>query len=180
MIKLLTDIKIQILITTAIFSIGIICGMTDVFNANDQVMKEIQKKFAQIDQGGYLSIGVKLFINNSFAALLSFLCGVVFAVIPIIVAFTNGMIIGIFVPQLSLTKFICLILPHGIFEIPAIFIAIAIGIKVGLWPFQVNKWEYLKTQLNHGLMLSIKLILPLLLLASIIETVVLHFAKNYT
>jgi stage II sporulation protein M len=67
------------------------------------------------------------------------------------------------------------IVPHGIFELPAIFLGTSIGLKLGLHPFRrlAGKADTtLLSELSYGLRLFFRLILPLLLLAAAIEVFV--------
>ena len=61
------------------------------------------------------------------------------------------------------------LLPHGIFELPAIFIALGIGLKLGTFPFQKEPEKSLKRFLGNSIRVFLLIVLPLLLIAGIIE-----------
>jgi stage II sporulation protein M len=85
---------------------------------------------------------VKIFINNSTSALLMIFGGVFLGLIPIFAIFLNGFIIGYVLigSLLSLPADIiktvyvsfATILPHGVFEIPAILFSAALGMRFGI------------------------------------------------
>jgi uncharacterized membrane protein SpoIIM required for sporulation len=63
------------------------------------------------------------------------------------------------------------LLPHGVFEIPALILAFALGVKLGSWPFKKNKMEHIRTNLRDSLFCYFRLILPMLVIAACIETI---------
>jgi uncharacterized membrane protein SpoIIM required for sporulation len=77
-----------------------------------------------------------IFFNNLLASFSVFLFGVLFGIFPIISSAFNGIVLG-FVASMSLDHFgffsLWRILPHGIFELPAIFISFGMGLKMGIW-----------------------------------------------
>ena len=68
-----------------------------------------------------------------------------------------------------------MLVPHGIFEIPAIIISFAIGIKFGAFIFCDDKLKEFKFRLNNSLRVFFFIILPLLVLAAIIEAGLIVF-----
>lgn len=79
-----------------------------------------------------------LFWHNLQALLLITVLGLALGVYPAFAMLFNGLIIGVVgalsVQNSSLAVFIAGILPHGIFEIPALIIGAAIGLRVGIGP----------------------------------------------
>lgn len=76
-------------------------------------------------------LALKLFINNLQACIIIFLGGVTFGLLTAFVLALNGFIVGI-VAQISLEVqgalfVIAALAPHGIVELPALFIAGALG-----------------------------------------------------
>jgi stage II sporulation protein M len=61
------------------------------------------------------------------------------------------------------------ILPHGIFELPAIFIALGLGVKLGFFIFSGNiKQEFLR-RFYYSFLVFLFVVVPLLIIAAIIE-----------
>jgi stage II sporulation protein M len=108
--------------------------------------------------------------------------GLVIGLFPLFFILTNGMVIGIML-ELMIVKygvaygtfiFLVGIMPHGIFELPAIFISTSIGLKLG---YEVMRTIFLRKtdmvlELRNALMIFIFWILPMLLVAALIETFV--------
>ncbi|HJX50295.1 MAG TPA: stage II sporulation protein M, partial [Candidatus Nanoarchaeia archaeon] len=61
------------------------------------------------------------------------------------------------------------LLPHGIFEFPAIILALATGIRLGLFWFSDNKKKEFVKRVEGSLRVFLFVILPLLIIAAIIE-----------
>ena len=61
------------------------------------------------------------------------------------------------------------LLPHGIFELPAIILSIGIGLKLGVEIWKKDSWNVLKRNIIESLRFFIFIIMPLLVIAAIIE-----------
>jgi len=74
--------------------------------------------------------------NNASSAFFALFAGMLFAIIPFSNILLNGALLGYVISKASaVTSFsevIFRLIPHGIFELPAIFIAVGLGIKLGL------------------------------------------------
>ena len=124
-----------------------------------------------------------IFVNNLSVAIIAILFGVFFCIAPLIIAASNGYVLGYVIKALveslgALKAILSLwkLLPHGIFELPAIFIGLGIGLKMGtLLISSLNKSSF-KLFLDN-LWKSIKIIfyviLPLLIIAATIEGILI-------
>jgi len=137
-----------------------------------------QKDIAHLDaQTGELAFG--LFWNNSVACLLIFLSGFIPVFLPTlaIICF-NGAIIGIIMAYLkfngnSVMEFLLAgVVPHGIFEIPAIILAGALAVTITLGVYQKldNRRFPLKSVILDAFKTFLFVCLPLLLIAALVES----------
>jgi stage II sporulation protein M len=84
-------------------------------------------------------VAVKLFINNLQVSMILFAGGATFGVLTCVILLSNGLLVGGVIElvrqQQGLVYAAAAILPHGIFEVPAILTAGALGIHLGvlLW-----------------------------------------------
>lgn len=83
-----------------------------------------------------------IFFNNIKIAIYMIIIGVIFGIYPIVILFFNGLFIGIFIKMFiedgqSIIVLILGLLPHGIFELTAIILAAAYGMKLGFSLFKV-------------------------------------------
>lgn len=126
--------------------------------------------------GHELAMG--LFLNNTFACLLIFLSGFIPIFLPTVgIVVMNGAIIGVLYAYLKMMdqpafmSMIVGVLPHGIFEIPAIILAgaVAFTVSVGFYKKLGNSsfpfWNVIKNSIKTFVFVCI----PLLILAAIIE-----------
>jgi stage II sporulation protein M len=120
---------------------------------------------------------VLIFLRNSLAALLSIALGPFFAVVPVIGAVSNGILIGVIISHVDSTSRLSALLhllPHGIFELPAIMTAWGFGIWRGLCYFQKNAALTSEEIRKKAYRTYFIFVLPLLIIAAIIEGLLIH------
>jgi uncharacterized membrane protein SpoIIM required for sporulation len=111
-------------------------------------------------------------LKNALASFITLWSGVLLGIIPAVAAVQNGALVGVvFSWKGSFSTVLLNILPHGIFELPAFFIACGIGLWRGTWVFRKNKEETYKDRARKGYRVYCRLIIPLLFLAAIVEGV---------
>jgi len=118
--------------------------------------------------------------NNLQSALLSVFLGIFLGIFPLFSSVTNGVVLG-YVMGRSLEVSSILVwwrlLPHGIFELPAIFISFGLGIKLGfsiLLPKKIRIKEF-KRRFYNSFNVFLMIIIPLLIIAAIIEGIAISF-----
>mgnify|MGYP001559694288 CR=1 FL=1 len=116
-----------------------------------------------------------IFINNLKSSFFAIFCGILFGIIPFAVLVINGYVLG-FVANKTIASEGALILwrlfPHGIFELPAVLISIGIGLRLGMFLFvykEKNKLREFGKWLIDSLRVFVLIIIPLLVIAAIIE-----------
>jgi uncharacterized membrane protein SpoIIM required for sporulation len=81
------------------------------------------------------SFGAKVFINNAWVAALAFGVGILLALPTVFVLFENAVNVGVsgglMAAHGKLGLFFGLILPHGLLELTAIFVAAGVGMRIG-------------------------------------------------
>ena len=160
------DIKKVIIINSLVFLGAIIIGY--FFPHFAMVgLKMLENKTSEILGLPLWGMMLYLIANNIRAALFFVFFGFLFLSVPLL--FFNGYIAGAVIGSSEIGVFntILLLLPHGIFEIPAIILAVSLGTLVSYQWFKkpLNFREVLK----YSGKLFIKVIVPLLILAGIIE-----------
>ncbi|ARS89035.1 stage II sporulation protein M [Natrarchaeobaculum aegyptiacum] len=79
------------------------------------------------------AFALELFANNWLVAINTAFAGVVFAVPALVSVVFNGLNIGVLARlEVEPLELLAFVVPHGIFEIPAILIASALGIRLGV------------------------------------------------
>lgn len=177
-------IKLQLLIVMLLFMIGLVIGVYDILNLNSivfEIIRTILQPFEE-RQGFYLFISI--FLHNVKATAVIVYSGIFFSIMPIVSSFMNGLVIGALptIPGLSnsfsILEIFIRLAPHGIFEIPALAISLALGLNFGSWPFRKNRKDFIKRIFKDISLCYIKIIIPLLIIAALIETIGIESGRN--
>jgi stage II sporulation protein M len=118
--------------------------------------------------------------NNVLTSFISLFLGIILCFMPIFNAITNGLVIGYVIKKVALTAGyleLWKLIPHGIFELPAIFISIGLGIKLGKFIFKKDPLDSLKEYSYKSILVFILVVIPLLIIAALIEFILIIFAK---
>lgn len=120
-----------------------------------------------------------IFQNNLQSAFFGFVLGIFLGIMPVISAISNGVVLGYVFAQASAEEgfsVILSLLPHGIFELPAVFIALGLGLKLGMFIFAKKKKEEFRKRFIMGIQVFLGIIVPLLIIAAIIEGLLIAWA----
>ena len=155
------------------FGFGLIGYFFPVF-FEEQILNIIQKIIEQtkdLDTWGLINF---ILMNNLQSTLLAMLLGIFFGIIPFLVIVINGYVLGFVANNVVNSGGLLVLwrlLPHGIFELPAVFISVALGLKLGLFLFTSRKknWKEFKKWMIDAIRVFILIVIPLLTLAAIIE-----------
>jgi len=133
-----------------------------------QKLKEIAEMFSGL---GLMQTIWLIFTNNLFVCFLMLFLGVLFGIFPFLTLLSNGYIVG-YVAQKAVSSdgvfILWKLIPHGIFELPAIFISAGLGFKLGTSLF--NRREFLKNY-KKAILSFFLIIFLLLFVAAVIEGV---------
>jgi stage II sporulation protein M len=171
-INYISEMKNYIYLSIFVFLLGGLIGFifSDYLSGyiNELIKKLIE---SAVDLKGIDMIAF-IFKNNAGVALIVLVLGVFFGIIPLIISLDNGVVIG-YVVKLVLNKgsFLELwrLLPHGIFELPAIFISFGAGIYLGMFVFAKKPLKELKRRFVKSIKVFFLIVVPLLVIAAIIE-----------
>lgn len=120
-----------------------------------------------------------IFLNNASKTLLAIVLGTLFGVIPGIFLLTNGVALGVVFTLAAKSKGLWLsllsILPHGVIELPGVFLGTSIGLLIGNHAIKTllgRTDAALLFELKRGLRFFCTVIVPLLIIAAFVETFV--------
>jgi len=143
-----------------------------------EIINELIEETEGMSQTGLISF---IFLNNLQSSFFGMIFGFFFGIFPMISAIFNGYLIG-FVASLA-TKaegFFVLwrLFPHGIFELPAIFISLGLGLRISTFIFQKDKIGSLKKYSFDSLKVFLFIVVPLLIIAAIVEGSLIFLFDN--
>ncbi len=113
-----------------------------------------------------------IFFNNVQTGFLGVIFGFLIGVFPLLLTFVNGYVLGYVSSLTSSSQGVASLfnlLPHGIFELPAIFISLGLGLKFGTFLFEKDKEKSFREFFVNSLRVFVFIVLPLLIIAAIIE-----------
>ena len=169
--------KKYIYISVIIFFISAVFGYfsSERLGFLDEQLREIALKTQGLDA---LELLWFIFSNNVTSALSVLFLGIFFGIFPFFNAVFNGAILGyVYSKAVPVAGFLVIwrIIPHGIFELPAIFISLGLGIHLGMSFFSKEKIVTLKHRLRNSLKAFLAVVVPLLMLAAVIESFLILF-----
>jgi stage II sporulation protein M len=179
-LKFLGEIRNYILFSLLLFFIFGIIGFAFPIFFKEEIIKMIAELVKETEGLGVIGLTRFIIMNNTQGAFFAMILGIFFGIIPLIILIMNGYVLG-FVSNQVAAQFGGLVLwrllPHGIFEIPAIVIAGGLGIKLGLFLFisKEKTWKEFKKSLANSLRAFILIVIPLLVIAGIIEGLLINF-----
>lgn len=137
-----------------------------------EIMDYIQRILEETKDFGKFDMIKFIFLNNILSSFTSLIFGFLFGILPFFSAIINGYILG-FVASMAVSQtgfgILLNLLPHGIFELPAIFISLGLGLRFGSFLFKKDKSKSFKEYFLGSLRVFVFIILPLLVIAAIIE-----------
>lgn len=167
------------LFITFVFFASLIAGYVSVASfpdMADNLIKSFSSRFGPLREMKPLYILFVIFLNNAFVSLLSLVLGLALGVLSILFIAFNGYIVGVIsnivAQQKGLLFIVLALLPHGIIELPMVFLSASIGLRLGLQVFSalIGRPTQIKKEFKEGLQFYFHWILPLLFVAAVIET----------
>jgi stage II sporulation protein M len=170
--------KSYVFAITAIFLVFIAVGIIFKSPFEEKIL-ELIKEMMNLFLGKNLVETISLiFLNNARACLFSIALGIMFGILPIISAIFNGYLVGFVIKTVTAQEGLFVLwrlLPHGIFELPAVLISMGLGLRIGLDLFKDNAGKKLKRNFRQSMNAFFRIILPLLIVAAIIEGTLIFF-----
>jgi len=121
-----------------------------------------------------------LFQNNVWASFIGFISGVFFGIFPLFNTISNGFVLG-FAAKISVAEngifSLWRLLPHGIFELPALFISLGMGIKLGVVTLFSRDWKKITAYFTKSFRTFMIVVVPLLVVAATIEGLLIVLSK---
>lgn len=171
-IKELKELKNYIIFSLVVFALFTVIGLIYPTLFQEQILELIKSLILQTQNLRPLELISFIMANNLRVAFFGMLLGIVFGIIPTLALIVNGYVLGFVLHRSVLDQGILIIwrlLPHGIFEIPAILISTALGIKLGI------NLRHIKPNFKSAVRIFLLIVVPLLVIAGIIEGLLIAF-----
>jgi len=133
----------------------------------ERVIAAALEYFKPFKDKNALELFVAIFLQNASSAFLAIVYGFLLGLVPAFGAFFNGIAAGAIVQVYPLDAF--KIIPHGLFELPALFIAWGLGMWCAGGLFHAARLETIIFRIKKSLNIYLSLIVPLLIIAAVVE-----------
>ncbi len=146
-----------------------------------EVVEEVLRRIFGEEGSGEINpffLTLLIFVNNAVKSFLIIPLGALLAIPPILFITFNGFLLGVFtylsvkkLGEIGFLYILIAIIPHGVFELSAVFLSSALSIRVGLTVFLKFKGKNISvsSEIRRDLKTYLHKILPLLIIAAIIE-----------
>ena len=174
----LKKIRNYIFFSFLLFLIIAILGFQFPIFFRTEVIKLIAELIKKTEGLGTVGLIRFIIANNIQSAFFGMALGIFLGIMPLIILVINGYILGFVASETSAvygSSILWRLLPHGIFEIPAIMIAVGLGLRLGMFLFISKKknWGEFRKWVIDSLRVFILIVIPLLVLAGIIEGILI-------
>jgi len=173
------NLKGYFLIVLFLFFLISLFGFFFPYFFKEQIIKLITELLEKTKDLGPLELISFIIANNIKSAFFGMIFGVFFGIVSLGVVVVNGYVLGFVIKKtVAVGGFSVLfrLVPHGIFEIPAVVISLALGLKLGMFLFVYkgkNKTKEFLVWLRDSVRVFVFIVVPLLVIAGIIEGVLI-------
>jgi len=155
-----------------VFGIIFLIGFAYPVFFREEIFKFLAGMIDALEGKSIVELIIYIFLNNLKAGFVAIVSGIVVGILPLAVVIVNGYLVGFVAKEAVMQEGIFVLwtlVPHGIFELPAFIFSVGIGMKIGVSFFEKNYKKRLRCNFVEGLRFFVFVILPLLLVAGIIE-----------
>ena len=164
-----------ILVSVVVFLIFLIIGIfvPAPESVSSQIFIYLEQLLSQTEGYCFGEMFLFIFFNNFKSSFFGLFAGVIFGIFSLFTSLINGYLLGFvsnFVSSQEGAGVLWRLVPHGIFELPAVFISLGLGLKLGSFFVRKKKIEFIKINLRESLGVFVMIVIPLLIVAAIIES----------
>jgi stage II sporulation protein M len=171
------SVRTSFIFMVVLFFVAVAAGYANAFfnpGEASQLVRDILEEWQDLQQLTVLSLFFFIVVNNVLKTFVAMLSGILFGIFPLLFIFFNGYVVGIFVWAAQNTRgwaaVLASLVPHGIFELPGVFLASAYGLMLGQAFWRKLRGENAVTAVfSLSLRQYARLVLPLLLAGALVE-----------
>lgn len=175
-------VRPYLLLLSVLFAASFLAGTS----APGSIQKEAAEAFQLVAESYRGLAGGTLFFyilfHNVMASILILVSGVLFGIIPILSIGSNGFFLGVLYRNAAeaagYSKAGMMVLPHGVFEIPALLVTGSYGLWLGVMVVRRMRGRDatpLGFHLAHAFRRYLAVVFPLLVVAASVETALIVF-----
>jgi stage II sporulation protein M len=175
----LRRLRPYIVASLTLFALGVVAGLVAVQRVPSLAdhVQDMLANFVRMFAGmPPLKLATAIFLNNAFKTLCAIVFGMILGIVPVIFLLANGAALGVAMSISTqirgLWPSLLAILPHGILELPAVFLGTSIGLMIGRRAAQQLSGRAetpIGAEVLQGIKYFCTVIVPLLLVAAFVE-----------
>ncbi len=167
-------------IVSVVFLLALSFGYLAPSRYQAQIAKALLSHFSPLETHTHLQLFIKIFLNNYLSTLLALLIGLAFGLGPVLFLVVNGFAMGILISfasaKVGLYKIGLAIVPHGIFEVPALLIASSYGLWWGVKNYRRIRYrDCFREHFALPMKRFLHVVVPLLLIGAFVEAYITPF-----
>ncbi len=174
------DSKNYILFIILLFLISSLIGVIYPEIFKESIKNFLSELFNKVKDYDFFRLVFFIIKNNVLSALSSLVFGIFFGIFPLVTSIANGYVLGFVAgmsAQIAGPSVILRLLPHGIFELPAIFISLGLGLRLGLSIFIKGDKNKFRDNFISSVKVFLFWVVPLLIIAGIIEAALIVLSR---
>jgi stage II sporulation protein M len=159
-------------IILVIFLVSVLVGFFFPVFFKDLINQLMQTLTERTKGMGFLQLFSFILQNNATTAFTGLILGLAFGLFPLVLTIINGYVLGYVSGKVSGAEGVGVLfrlLPHGIFELPALIISLGLGLKLGMFLFSKNPRKQQAYNFENSMKVFLFVIIPLLIIAAFIE-----------
>ena len=175
----LRRLRPYIVASLTLFALGVVAGLVAVQRVPSLAdhVQDMLANFVRMFAGmPPVKLAAAIFLNNAFKTLCAIVFGMILGIVPVIFLLANGAALGVAMSISTqihgLWPSLLAILPHGILELPAVFLGTSIGLMIGRRAAQQLSGRAetpIGAEVLQGIKYFCTVIVPLLLVAAFVE-----------
>jgi len=176
--KFFCECKWYFVFTFGVFAFLFLVGFVFPIFFREEIFRFLANLVGELEGKGALGLIWFIFQNNLRASFFAMVLGIGFGVFPLVISVVNGYLIGFVAREAVAAEGLFVfwkLVPHGIFELPAVIFSIGIGMKIGMSFFDKDSKKKLRYNFREGLRFFVFAVLPLLAIAAVIEGSLIYF-----
>jgi len=168
----------SLLVAVAIFAVTLTLGVVTPLNAASGMLEGLIDSLGPLSSLGPFVLLLLIFANNALKTLGVVVFGPLFGLPPLLFVGLNGFVLGAVVSQVAAIEgmeyVVAVLAPHGVLEVPALLLATALGLMLGRESLRwaARRESHVRLLLSQSLWLYVRVILPVVAVAALIEVVV--------
>jgi stage II sporulation protein M len=166
-----------LLVLSALFAAAFLGGMFAPPALRQQVTDALQVVGEQYRDFAGGTLFFYILLHNVMASLLLLASGLLYGIVPVLAVGSNGFVLGVLYHQEAMAagylQAAMKVVPHGIFEIPALLFTASYGLWLGnlaIRRIRGKEGAPLRGPVNHAFERYFAVVFPLLVMAAAIET----------